>query len=38
MAVGGTDFLPDACSVELSDVWHEMIGDNLLVHGYPVWE
>lgn len=38
MAVGGAEFPPDAASVELSDVWHETIGDNLLVHGYPVWE
>jgi diaminohydroxyphosphoribosylaminopyrimidine deaminase/5-amino-6-(5-phosphoribosylamino)uracil reductase len=38
MAVGNASFQPDAGSVELSDVWHETIGDNLLVHGYPVWE
>lgn len=38
MAVGGPDFPPDAASVELTDVWHETIGDNLLVQGYPVWE
>jgi diaminohydroxyphosphoribosylaminopyrimidine deaminase / 5-amino-6-(5-phosphoribosylamino)uracil reductase len=38
MAVGGGGFLPDTPSVELCDVWHETIGDNVLVHGYPVWE
>jgi diaminohydroxyphosphoribosylaminopyrimidine deaminase/5-amino-6-(5-phosphoribosylamino)uracil reductase len=38
MSVGGIGFPEGASSVELSDVWHEMIGDNLLVHGYPVWE
>jgi diaminohydroxyphosphoribosylaminopyrimidine deaminase/5-amino-6-(5-phosphoribosylamino)uracil reductase len=38
MSVGGPEFSRDACSVELTDVWHEAIGDNLLVHGYPVWE
>ena len=38
MAVGGAEFSPDTASVELSDVWHEAIGDNLLVHGYPAWE
>ena len=38
MAVGGPDFVPDARSVELMDVWHETIGDNILVHGYPVWD
>lgn len=38
MAVGGVEFPADAKSVELSDVWHETIGDNLLVHGYPTWE
>ena len=27
-----------AMSVELTDVWHETIGDNLCVQGYPVWE
>lgn len=38
MAVGGVEFPSNAVSVELADVWHETIGDNLLVHGYPVWE
>lgn len=37
-AVGGLDFPPDAASVQLSDVWHETIGDNLLIQGYPVWQ
>ncbi|MFZ4768521.1 MAG: bifunctional diaminohydroxyphosphoribosylaminopyrimidine deaminase/5-amino-6-(5-phosphoribosylamino)uracil reductase RibD, partial [Roseimicrobium sp.] len=37
MAVGGTGFLPGVASVELMDVWHETIGDNVLVHGYPNW-
>lgn len=38
MAVGGNAFPPDAESVELTDVWHETLGDNFLVHGYPVWK
>ncbi len=38
MAVGGVAFTPDASSVELSDVWHESLGDNFLIHGYPRWE
>jgi diaminohydroxyphosphoribosylaminopyrimidine deaminase/5-amino-6-(5-phosphoribosylamino)uracil reductase len=38
MSVGSAEFAPGAASVELADVWHETIGDNLLVHGYPVWE
>ena len=38
MSVGGLAFAHGASSVELADVWHEMIGDNLLVHGYPMWE
>lgn len=37
-AVGGIEFPPDAVSVQLSDVWHETIGDNLLIQGYPVWQ
>lgn len=38
MAVGSSEFLPEARSIKLGDVWHESIGDNLLVHGYPLWE
>jgi diaminohydroxyphosphoribosylaminopyrimidine deaminase/5-amino-6-(5-phosphoribosylamino)uracil reductase len=38
MAVGSAGFPADASSVGLSDVWSENIGDNFLVHGYPVWE
>lgn len=38
MAVGGEEFAPGARSVVLEDVWHETIGDNFLVHGYPKWE
>lgn len=38
MSVGGADFSSSAMSVELSDVWHETIGDNLCVQGYPVWK
>jgi diaminohydroxyphosphoribosylaminopyrimidine deaminase / 5-amino-6-(5-phosphoribosylamino)uracil reductase len=37
MAVGGPDFGNKARSVELTDIWHESLGDNLCVHGYPVW-
>lgn len=38
MSVGGVAFPEDASSVELADVWHESLGDNFLIHGYPVWE
>lgn len=38
MSVGGIDFPLSAMSVELTDVWHETIGDNLCVQGYPVWK
>jgi len=38
MAVGGTGFGKKSRSVKLGDIWHETIGDNICVHGYPVWE
>ncbi len=38
MSVGGAAFPPSAMSVELTDVWHETIGDNLCIQGYPVWK
>lgn len=38
VSTGGIEFPAEARSVELADVWHEMIGDNICVHGYPVWD
>ena len=38
MSVGGVAFPPDGRSVELAEVWHGSLGDNFLIHGYPVWE
>ena len=38
MSVGNAAFSTSAMSVELTDVWHETIGDNLCVQGYPVWK
>ncbi len=38
LSVGGVEFAEAARSVELSAVTHEIIGDNLCVSGYPVWE
>ena len=38
LSVGGISFAERASSVALSDVSHEMIGDNICVSGYPVWD
>jgi len=38
VSTGGIEFPKKARSVELGDVWHEMIGDNICVHGYPIWD
>jgi diaminohydroxyphosphoribosylaminopyrimidine deaminase / 5-amino-6-(5-phosphoribosylamino)uracil reductase len=37
LSVGGVDFAPGAASVALDEVSHEIIGDNLCIRGYPVW-
>lgn len=38
VSTGGIEFPKKARSVVLGDVWHEMIGDNICVHGYPIWD
>ena len=38
LAVGGVGFPQDAASASLRDVWYENIGDDLCVHGYPIWD
>jgi diaminohydroxyphosphoribosylaminopyrimidine deaminase/5-amino-6-(5-phosphoribosylamino)uracil reductase len=37
LSVGGVDFAPSASSVRLSDVTHQIIGDNVCISGYPLW-
>jgi diaminohydroxyphosphoribosylaminopyrimidine deaminase/5-amino-6-(5-phosphoribosylamino)uracil reductase len=36
-SVGGSLTPPLTASVTLAEVGHELIGDNICVHGYPVW-
>ena len=38
LSVGGVDFAADAASVALSEVSHEIIGNDVCIHGYPVWD
>ena len=38
MSVGRGPFPKNARSATLRDVWYEPIGDNMCVHGYPVWD
>lgn len=38
MSVGGVDFPKAARSVKLTDVWHETLGDDLCIQGYPKWK
>jgi diaminohydroxyphosphoribosylaminopyrimidine deaminase / 5-amino-6-(5-phosphoribosylamino)uracil reductase len=38
MSVGGAAFPPAARSVKLTDVWHETIGNDFCIQGYPVWK
>ncbi len=37
ISVGGPVFPPQSRSAPLVDVTHQSIGDNIRIHGYPVW-
>lgn len=37
-SVGGLEFPRAASSVEITDIWHESLGKDLCIHGYPVWD